>query len=401
MNTDIFELYQGLRPIRRVHLDGALVWAMPDFLPPHLAYLDNNPVGEQILTALRLIDCSSTMYDAAAGLSEDFDGSVNDLILKLVDGLFKETPVVYSDDYLTALTAKMVARRAQEYCYELQALYALNAAGEIAVHVADLEILIETLRKALSAEGKIAQHFADYNVFVTSMRAAISARGVISQHMASHIIGVFNSHRAVSATAELARHMSSHEIAVDYFHKALSASTKRPGHNTWHDIVFSYANYAISANSKRPGHEADLAVEIGNYGKFLDATAKVGSYDDAIDVDLTQTKNYISDLPAATIDLDAGQAVEYTVSGDISQITWKPISFTEYDGYTEDVAITSSTSNEINADTSAIVAIDESIVLSTMIWLFPVQSETNLYIPMIHDDGETVGVVQNGVELIM
>lgn len=378
MNTNIFELYQGLKPIRRVYLDGTMVWAEPYFLPSYLVHLNHHLDGDRYLTRSRLgvgymnvtnaadfveIDNNLTAASIAL-LNGDLDEKqivsvhrsvLNDLAVKLVNDVFSEHFLVYSDEYLTTNATELIAHSASE--------------------------LTRTLREAhgFVAVGRIGNHSADHDVFDEYYHQSAVMHSSPGSYEADNLVTIEHVDRAVSVNGETSGHESDYLIDVGYSHDALSAGSEDSGHESDYLIDVEHVDRAVSAESETSTHNADFMLDIDDHGGLLDATAKHGVLDDTTCVEFDQADRYASDLTAACIVDEHEQFVEYDAT----------------------VNAAKGDAESVSANKSAIVEFGSDSVLNTLFWLLPVQTDTDLYVPMIYDDGVVVGAVQNGVNLDM
>lgn len=403
MTTDIFELYQGLKPIRRVYLDGTMIWTEPYFLPAYLAHLDSYYTGDQFLTKLRLIGAHMVRYGEAADaikiINSPFSADTallnriteeqhvvrviqsicNDLSSGLMTGVFAESLAVYSDEYANALVAEMVVHNAAELVRVIQNLHGIDATARVDKHTADYEILVEFYRNALTAHGRIGRHSYDAYVLVDSKHFASDATSRVGSHELDNRVAVDNIQYALSADSETPAHELDNLVDVEYSHNALSAGTVTPEHESSHLVDIDHVDRAVSVDAMSSAYDADLALEDSIYSKLLDATAKHGVWEDEVFVETGLVASQFNDLAAICVTDEYDQVVEYDA----------------------DVSVAKGDVGGLNTDTAAIVTYDCDSVLSTMLWLFPVQTNTDLYIPMLYDDGVVVGAVQNGVNLDM
>ena len=376
--SNIFELYQGLKPIRRVYLDGTMVWAEPYFLPSYLVHLNHYLDGDQYLTRSRLGSGYMNVTDAAdfveidnnltaasiALLNGDLDEKqivsvhrsvLNDLAVKLVNDVFSEHFLVYSDEYLTTIATELIAHSKSELARTLREAHGFVAASRIGNHSADYDVLDEYYHQSAVMHSSPGSYEAD------------------------NLVTIEHVDRAASVNGETSGHESDYLIDVGYSHDALSAGSEDSGHESDYLIDVDHVDRAVSAESETSTHNADFMLDIDDHGGLLDAPAKHGVLDDDACVEFDQADHYAIDLTAACIVDEHEQSVEYDASANAAK----------------------GDAESVSANKSAIVEFGSDSVLNTLFWLLPVQTDTDLYVPMIYDDGVVVGAIQNGVNLDM
>ena len=376
--SNIFELYQGIKPIRRVYLDGTMVWAEPYFLPAYLVHLNHDLDGERYLTRSRLgvgymnvtnaadfveIDNNLTAASIAL-LNENVDEEhlirvyrsiPNDLAAELINSVLSEHFLVYSDKYLTTFGTELLVHNAAK--------------------------LVQTLQKAygFGATGRVNKHLAGYDVLNEYYHQSSAVHTSPGSYEAGNLVTIEHVDRAASANGETSGHESDYLIDVGYSHDALSAGSEDSGHESDYLIDVDHVDRAVSAESETSTHNADFMLDIDDHGEILDAPAKHGVLDDDACVEFDQADHYAIDLTAACIVDEHEQSVEYDASANAAK----------------------GDAESVSANKSAIVEFGSDSVLNTLFWLLPVQTDTDLYVPMIYDDGVVVGAIQNGVNLDM
>lgn len=379
MNINVYELFQGTTPIRRVYLDDTIVWKPPIFLPPYSVNLEANSVGDNRLSNIRLAHGYMLDNDWFRWQTTIVNGPISAKTF-LINRILTE---MYSLQTIrsigNALTAEMVSRIVEEKAYILDELYAIVGHGGIINYTASHNLLLYLTERAISAKGEIANYEDSFSLLVDQYIRALSASGRIGDHEKSYDVSIGYLDTAVSAHGELLDHTSDHNVRADYFNTAVSSDGEFLNHLYDHFVQIGYFDTGVSSGGKVFEHLSDLITVVEDYRAFTSSPAKTGSWEGTINAYHSQVASIGSKLVA-----------EY-----IAHIV------DEHLKSTKRLSAVKGNVGSLNRDSAVSVTSDREASLDTLIWLFPQQTDSDLYIPQIYDDGVVVGAVQNGSELVL
>lgn len=402
MISNVYELYQGLTPIKRVYLNDGVVWRAPTFLHPYLVQLDSYPDGAQILNKLKVESGNMIAYSEDAcpielignfGPSDTFlvnrivdeiyagittEGSFDTISTELLNAISTDRSIIYSDSNVLPLIAELLKCDRDEVLGFLSDLHAFDAYAELIRHEANYNVSVDQLIRALDAPGKIGKGRYAHDVTVTALNKALAASARIGAHRLDNIVEIIKLHKALTAKSEIANYYGDNLVDLNASHIGLAAIAE-----TWK-------------------HSRDLQLDNTIYGGALSAIAKLGACDNFFRLYQEEVAGAAVDLLAKPISIDDVDSVDCTADNILSRFAVESISLTDNGSiYAEEVSAAAGSAEFIASNTSEYVTSDDNTSLSIMFWMLPQQTDSNLYIPQIYDDGVTVGAVQNSSELIL
>ena len=399
-NHNIFEVYQGITPIKRVYKDDSLVWTAPTFLHPYLVSLSNHPEGEQIVNQLsaKLLDSMlNDKYHDSAGLSYLNKLTLEQLWRQAVDQVVHHT---YNNTQV--LSTELLNRRSDEKVYDIRHIHALAAPSEVLKHYAGYDVLVDPLSIALAASAELLRARHAHNVSVYHAENAIAAKGKLGRHDKDNFVEITGLHKAISATAKLGKHASDHVVSTEFEHTPTDAAAQL-GRYEGNNLVDDYGEGSFTDSPAQLGrHAYDGKLVDALTGDILHNQAKQAVRDGIDKLQVDHVANVSNDVVANSVSSEDEIGFVCDTESNLYHIHLETISHEESNNpVVEEVSAVRGAAGCINTDETESVKFTDTTSPSIMVWTFPEQATTNLYIPMIYDDGVTIGASQNGSELIL
>lgn len=219
----IESIFQGTIPIRRVYLNGHVVWKPPLYLPPYLVYINPEALSEQALGKVhieqgyidrvedpipnrihggstiriesgnKLVDNAGRMYTAGGAIGADLylvnrdvteeyaptaiQNVMTALHLEQIKGEYIEGPELFVEKYGTPLGGLIGSRIVDEEMYFSGEKAGLFTQGVILPHDVLLNLLYESLATAVSSSGRIVEYGVLENFLIDHSATGLGANG--------------------------------------------------------------------------------------------------------------------------------------------------------------------------------------------------------------------------------
>lgn len=421
---NIYEIFQGTTPIKHIYLNDKTVWKAPLFLQRYWAYLDSHVDGEQILNRLMSVPGNMTSYNEGDHRLEIIDSftSANALllsrlatesydsksILSVFNALHAESmrrdavdqTVVYADNGIRDLIAEILRCKDDELVRILTQHRALAPPAELMRHMAGYNVLVDSFTRAWDAHGEILNGRYVHNVLIDEDIAVLDAIGRIGDHRLASQIEIAELHKALSAHGESLSRNAIEPVSVHDMQAALDAIAELGRHNARPTVSIDDASRITDALAKLGKHQYDAIVTGSLYGGVLSATTRHGLFNQNITVRHEQSADACIETSAKPVFSTDTDNIDCTVDNTLAATSSESIDLDDTTVCAGELRAVQATTEHLVSDTSTGVAFNDTSVPNTMIWVFPEQVNSNLHIAQVYDDGVSVGVVQNGSELI-
>lgn len=374
--TNVYELYQGLTPIKLVYRNGKIVWKPPVFLFPHLAYLDLNAqinvVDSSVVAKALLVNRILTEYYD----SRNVLGAGHALPLYQIHDDFVEKYTTYIDGDASTFSTNMIAKNSSERAFTSDELHALVSHGKVYDHSTKFKLLVEMVEHASTFESVLTSHYANYAVDVDSILSALSV------------------------DTELVRHIDNNAVRVDHLNTAMCVDVESCDHTEDHTVSIGKLNNGLSADTIQCEYDSTVMAEADSEGSVIPAPSKQGRLDKVSDVYYDHSAYLVEGLSSNRLTYEFTEKFEHSDDSTLSTLAINSVAFEDTDGvYSEELHVSDAYGDCLNKDLTVGISVSHSHVPDTMIWVFPEQAVSDLYIPGLYDDGVFVNAVQNGSEL--
>ena len=443
----IESIYQGKIPIRRVYLNGHVVWKPPAYLPPYLVYLDTQTLGEQGLSKISIMQGNLYIDDAAKmymdgspigadlflvnhDVSEKYDAAsiqstINVLHLAQIASEFIEGPDLFTSKYGMSLDT-MVGDR---YANELVDIFSSNNGLSVTGAILSSDLFISALENAIingtNVTSIIPEHLQDLYVAMGCYHTGRVYHAKPGEHEKLNSVTIDYYIAGIEANAKPVEHEESNDVTIDYHNSGLSADAKPGAHEELHNVTADYSTRGTVAIAKPKKHRSshNASAEYHTYGTpgsaqpgdyksveavgenhelmAADVGAEIGNLSRSNSVTVS-SDSYISDSisPGAVHDITSNLLC--IPEGGAIPASLHPVLFTSSgDGCDSELQVSRTSFAPINRDVIATITRNSTITMHAMYWLYPVQTGSDLYIPQVYDNGVLTGAVQNGSELVM
>ena len=419
----IENIFQGKIPIRRIYLNGHIVWKPPAYLPPYLVYLDTNTLTDQTLSKIHIesgnlvADNVGKMHVTGAPIGLDLflvnrdvteeyaltsiKNAMNALHIEQIKGEYLEGPELFAKKYGMSLDAMIGSRIVEEETYFLGNEVGLSARGAVLPHDVLLKFLFESLVSGVSSTGRIVEYDVSENFPIDHNATGLGANSKLGDF--DRLINFLVDHNATAlgANSKLGDFDRLINFLVDHNATGLAANGKLGDFDRLIDFLVDHNATGIGANSKTGDRESIVGFLIDPNIIALTGKAELGNATATLTTK-TVTDRHLNSLKTTLIEHDKQLDLKYDASVNVPSISAETMTFTKYgDIYEAESAAIKIDAVGMNHDSTIKPLADTTATICAMFWLFPVQTDSDLYIPQIYDNGVITGAVQNGSELVM
>lgn len=467
----IESVFQGKVPIRRIYLNGHVVWKPPVYLPPYLIYLDTKTLGDQELSKIHLeqgyvdhiedpisnrfhgasairiesgnkfVDNAGKMYVAGGAIGADLylvnrnvtedyaptaiQNIMTALHLEQIRGEYLEGPELFVEKYGTPLGTLIGSRIVDEKTYFSGEKAGLLAQGVILPHDVVLNLLYESLATGVSSSARIVEYGVLENFLINHASTGLGANGEPGDFNVLENFLIDHNATGLGANGKTGDYAVFEKFLIDHNATGLGSNGKLGDYSALEKFLIDHDATGVGANALIGDYQSlirfilDPAInptagkaELGIVSGILTTIAEVDRSGESLEskrfitnreeTTTSYANSYLTSFNTPMADHDVAYDVKYTADVSIPSVSAESMSFTtQSDTYTSEQQVSNVSTIEMGLNESVKPAVNTSATISVMFWLFPVQTDSDLYIPQVYDNGVITGAVQNGSELMM
>lgn len=320
----IESVFQGRIPIRRIYLNGHVVWKPPVYLPPYLVYLDTKTLGDQTLSKIRLeqgyadrvedpisngfhgastiriesgnkfVDNAGRMYTAGTPIGLDLflvnrditeeyapkaiQNIMNALHLEQIKGEYLDGPELFVEKYGMSLGTMIGSRIVDEEMYFSGNEVGLSARGAVFTHDLLIKALLDGLATGLSSTGRIADYSilenfpVDHNVTGVGANGELGGYSVLEKFITDYNV------TGVGDNGEIVDHSRLFNFLIDHDVTGVGANGELVNDVRLIKSLIDHNVTALGADAKFGEYGRLLRFFIENHATGIGANVELGDY---------------------------------------------------------------------------------------------------------------------------